>query len=327
MKTILNDIKDNRIKSVYLLYGEETYLVNQYKDKLLDALDGNESNMNFASFEGKDIDTDSIISLAGTEPFFSDYRIILISNSGFFKNTNDALCDYLKTELPDYLHIIFVESEVDKRNRLYKAVKDKGNAVEFATQDEATLRKWIALKSSKENLSISGSAVSLFLQKTGTDMSNISTELEKLFSYCLGKSEITANDIEAVTTTSLSNHIFDMITAVSLKNQAEAMRLYYELIALREAPMKILILIAKQFNTLLQIKDLKNRGYDKSGIAKKIGKPSFIADKLIAQASSFSYHTLRQALTDCVEYEEQIKTGRITDRLSIELIITKYSMR
>ena len=327
MRTILNDIRDNRIKPAYLLYGCETYLVHQYRDKLLDALDGHESNMNFAAFEGKDIDVDAIISLAMTEPFFADKRIILVSGSGLFKSANDALSAFLKGDFPDYLHMIFVESEVDKRNKLYKAVKDLGNAVEFQTQDDATLHKWIAQRINKEGLGISGATIALFMQKTGQDMSNINTELEKLFCYCLNKDTITNEDVEAITTTSISNHIFDMISAVALKQHAKAMNLYYELISLREAPMKILILMAGQFNTLLQVKDLKNRGYDKNGISKKIGRPTFVVDKLLSQAATFDMASLKGALRECVDFEQQIKTGQINDRLCVEIIITKYSTR
>ena len=51
--------------------------------------------------------------------------------------------DVYKRQLPDYLVLIFVEEEVDKRNRMYKAVQKQGRAVEFARQDEKTLMTWV----------------------------------------------------------------------------------------------------------------------------------------------------------------------------------------
>lgn len=68
--------------------------------------------------------------------------MILLENTGFFKNKADALADYMGS-LPDYLVLIFVEEEVDKRNRMYKAVQKQGRAVEFARQDEKTLMTWV----------------------------------------------------------------------------------------------------------------------------------------------------------------------------------------
>ena len=72
--------------------------------------------------------------------FFADRRVVLLEDTGFFKNKCDELADYMK-ELPDYLCLIFVENEVDKRNRMYKAVKAAGRIGEFVQQDEKTLMR------------------------------------------------------------------------------------------------------------------------------------------------------------------------------------------
>jgi DNA polymerase-3 subunit delta len=84
MKTIDNDIKTGQFKKVYLLYGAETYLLRQYRDKLKKALVSEDDSMNFSAFEGKDINQNEIIDLAETLPFFAERRVILIENSGLF---------------------------------------------------------------------------------------------------------------------------------------------------------------------------------------------------------------------------------------------------
>ena len=50
----------------------------------------------------------------------------MLEDTGFFKNKCEELADYMK-ELPDYLYLVFAETEVDKRNRMYKAVKACGS--------------------------------------------------------------------------------------------------------------------------------------------------------------------------------------------------------
>ena len=98
-----------------------------------------------------------------------------------------------------------------------------------------------------------------FLEKTGTDMGNISQELEKLLSYTMGRDVITRADIEAVCTTQITNRIFEMIRAVTEKKQRKALDLYQDLLALKEPPMRILFLLARQFNLLLQVKRAAGR--------------------------------------------------------------------
>ena len=145
MKNIQEDIKTGNFKQAYLLYGEEAYLKQQYKHKLVQALNPEDDTMNFNHYEGRNIDVKELIDLCETMPFFADRRVVLLEDTGFFKNKCDELADYMK-ELPDYLCLIFVENEVDKRNRMYKAVKAAGRIGEFVQQDEKTLMRWASEK-------------------------------------------------------------------------------------------------------------------------------------------------------------------------------------
>jgi len=227
--------------------------------------------------------------------------------------------------MPDTTCLLFVETEVDKRSRLYKAVKNCGRITEFQTQDEKTLMKWILGILKKENRKITEATLQLFLERTGTDMENISMELEKLLSFTQSRDVITNRDIEEICTLQTTNRIFDMIRAIAEKNQKQALTLYYDLLALKEPPMRILFLIARQFQQLLLIKSLAAKGYDKNTIAAKAQVAPFIAGRCMAQAKSFTREQLEAAVRDCVDSEEAVKTGQISDMLSVELLIVKYS--
>ena len=324
MKMLAEDIKNGSFKTSYLLYGEEAYLRNQYKNKLKNALVNPDDTMNFSRFEGKSIDPAEIISLADTLPFFAERRLILIEDSGFFKNKCDELADYLPS-LPETTCLLFAETEVDKRNRLYKAVQKYGGVTEFQSQDERTLMRWILGTLKKENKKITEDTLRHFLERTGSDMENIHMELEKLLSYTEGRDVITSEDVEEICTMQTTGQIFEMIRAIAEKKQRLALDLYYDLLALKEPPMRILFLIARQFNQLLLVKSLAAKGMDRSSIASKAQVAPFIAGRLMTQARSFTLEQLKNAVKDCVDAEEAVKTGRMTDILSVELLIVKYS--
>ena len=74
MQRIAEDIKTGQLKQIYLLYGEEAYLIRQYRDKLKCALLGDGSDMNVNRFEGKGVPVPQIIDMAETLPFFADRR-------------------------------------------------------------------------------------------------------------------------------------------------------------------------------------------------------------------------------------------------------------
>lgn len=324
MKTINEDIKSGQFRPAYLLYGEEAYLKVQYKNKLRAAILPEDDTMNLSVYTGKGIDVKQVIDQAETMPFFADHRLILIEDSGFFKNATPELAEYLP-QMPQETILVFVESEVDKRGKLYKKVKDCGRVVEMKRQDERTLTAWVLGMVKRDGKRITQDAMSLFLQKTGDDMENIAHELEKLLSYTLDADAITPADVEAVCTETTENRIFDMIRAVAEKQQRQALDLYYDLLSLKEPPMRILFLIARQFNQMLQLKDLREQGMDHNTVASKAGLAPFIVKKTLSQAAHFSKEALRQAVEDCVEAEEAVKTGRLNDRLAVELLIVKFS--
>lgn len=325
MKRITQDIKDGRFSNVYLLYGEEAYLRKQYRDKLKAALVPEGDTMNSSIFAGKDINANEVADMAGTMPFFAERRVIIIEDSGWLKSGNDRITELVKA-IPDTTVLIFVEEEVDKRSKLYKAITSKGYAALCEMQDEATLKKWIMGLLKKENKLITPEALNLLLDRTGTNMENIRREVEKLVCYKYYDEGITAADVEELCIVQIQNRIFEMVEAVAQKNQKQALDLYYDLIALKEAPMKILALIARQFNMLLQVKEMKQKGYQEAEIASQTGlNPYFLKKKYIPQAAQFQMPQLEAAIKACVEAEEDVKTGRMSDTLSVELIIVGLS--
>lgn len=324
MKSLNEDLKTGQFKQIYLLYGEEGYLKRQYRDRFIKAMLPEGDTMNYAHYEGKNINVREVIDLAETLPFFAQRRLIVFEDTGFFKSAGAELADYIK-DMPETTYFIFVENEVDKRSKLYKAVKAKGHIVEFTTQDEGTLKRWIQGIVRREKKQISDSVILYFLNKVGTDMENIQRELEKVFCYALDRQEITREDIDAVCVTQITNHIFDMVNAVADKNQRRALDLYYDLLALKEPPMRILFLMIRQYRILFQVKGLLKQGYGKKEIASKAGLHPFAAGKYMDQAKKFRMSELRAVMEDGADIEQRVKTGLLTDNLAVELFIVKHS--
>lgn len=327
MYTIIDeDIKNKTIRHVYLLYGEETYLKRQYRNKLKNALVAPGDTMNFASYEGSDINTKELIDLAETLPFFAEKRLILIENSGFFKNHAEDLAEYL-TSLPDTTCFVFVEEEIDKRSKMYKAARKAGSIVEFGRLTDEKLTQWILGRLKKENKKITQQAFDLFFSMTGNDMDTIDQELEKLICYCIGREQILPEDVESICCGQIHDRIFDMVNAIAAKNQKRALRLYYDLLELKVVPLRILFLIARQFHILFQVKSMRMQGLDSSSIAQKMGMKPFAVRQNINQAGSFTIEQLQEAIEDAVAAETDVKTGRMRDQFALELLIVKYSAK
>ncbi|MFQ9933951.1 MAG: DNA polymerase III subunit delta [Lachnospiraceae bacterium] len=322
MRTINDDIKNNKYKRVYLIYGEEAYLRKQYKDKLKKAIVG-EDTMNYGYFEGRGIAVQDIIGISETLPFFAELRLIIVENSGFFKSGNDEMADYIE-RIPETTVLVFVEEAADKRGKLFKRVKDKGHVCETSVQTPAVLERWILGILRDNNKNITKETMNYFLAVSGTDMMNISRELEKLICYCMDRQVIETEDIKAVATEQISARIFDMIDALGYKNKKKALDIYYDLIATKEPPMRILFMLTRQFNIMLQVKELKENGISQKDIASKLSMQPFIVGKAMKQSDNFSINILRRALKDAVEIETGVKSGNLDEKIGVELLLIKY---
>ncbi len=325
MNRIDQDLKNGTVGNLYLLYGEEGYLRRYYKKRLQEAVLPPGDAMNRSVFTGKDIDLMKVIDLAETLPFLAPRRLIVIERSGLFKGTvDDRFVEYMK-QVPEETVFLFDEVEIDKRGRLYKAVAKAGCAEECKTPGEEDLKRWIAKGLKQAGKQIRSSTAGLIVERSGMDMGILEGEVEKLISYTGDRTEVTDRDVMEVGAVQASDLIFEMVDAIAEGRQKRALELYYDLIRVKEAPVKILFLIAREFNLLLQCKDLKRTGMSGAEMARIMKVPPFAVRKYDKAASKFSRSALLKAMSDCVEADRDIKTGRMGDRYSVELIILRYS--
>ena len=319
MKKIREDIKNGTFSHLYLLYGDEAYLRIQYRDMLIKAISGDDT-MNLTIYKGKDISVPALIDQAETMPFFAERRLIVIEDSGLFKAEGQELAAYLK-DIPETTYFVIEEASVDKRGSLYKTCQSVGYVSEMKTPDEMELKRWIARLLSADNKKMTERDIEYFIDTVGTDMVLLKNEVSKLSNFTGDREVVTRADVDEISTHLMDNDIFKMIEYVADRRVREALNMYYELIAQKEAPMKILSLITRQFNLLLQARELMLKNTPANTIAGKIGVPPFFVKKYMAQASKFDMETLKKALNMCVTADEDIKLGRVKDELSVELLI------
>ncbi|MCR5742252.1 MAG: DNA polymerase III subunit delta [Lachnospiraceae bacterium] len=325
MENIKADIKNRTFKPVYLLCGEEEYLKNSYKNQLFKAVAGDDT-MNTLVMDGKDADPVKVKDFVDTMPFFADYRTVLLTDTGLFSSTSEEWAKIIAA-LNDTSVVIFVESKVDKRNKLYKTVKDKGYVCEMKKPDERTMKIWIASILKKEGKAIRESACEELLLRAGDNMENLKAQLDKIISYCADKQEVTVDDIASVCSVQPQSEIFKMIDAASEGRTDVAIAYYYDMLSLREPSMRILFMIGKQCNQLLCVRELMAGGMNSSGIATRMGLMPFIVNKLIRQAKAFSSKQLMEYVQMCVKNEELVKTGRMDEKIAVETALIKICNR
>lgn len=325
------DLKAMCFRPYYLLYGTEEYLKLSYKKQFRAAF-GGEEGMAYTFYDGAP-DVQELIDLLNTIPFtFGENagRLVIISGSEWFKKpAPEKLLTYLEDleHYPDTAHLMFIESEIDKRSKLYKLVQKNGFACELGEQDHAQLSRWAARYLMVAGKKIRNSTMELFLGKTGTSMDNIASEMEKLIAYTGEREIIEDADVETICSQNVEDRVFDMVSEMGLGHTQKALQYYRDLVTLQEAPMRLLHLMRRNFNQLLLTREAMDRDMSAQEAAAYVGVSSWIYRKLSDQARQYTRQGIEDYIRRFYEYDEAIKSGNLTDQMAVELLLTMHDRK
>lgn len=326
------ELKDNKLRNVYPFYGQEDYLIKYYMNTIADLIVNEETKeLNYIYLEGKK-DTETLIENCETMPVFSDKKIVISRNSGFFKSKkgggdssakkseNNKLADYIEN-MPPYTCLIFVEQEVDKRIKLVNAVKKKGLVVEFAYQKPADLVKWVAKVFKSHKKTIDSIAASSIVENSEYSMTELLNEIDKIVNFIGDKQEISLEDVQSICTKTIKSRIFDLTDAVAEGNISKALKLLNDMAALKEPMQTVMYMIVRQIRMVYRMKLLKQQGMREDAAAKQMGLTPFVASKVLGLSRNMEIGILEKAMYYSLELDESIKTGKMADRTAIELLI------
>ncbi|KGG81346.1 DNA polymerase III delta subunit [Caloranaerobacter azorensis H53214] len=342
-RQILNDIQNNDLKRVYLIYGKENYLidwiVNEIKEKYIDK---NFETLNYVHLDGKEVSVDSIINACETLPFMSDKKIVVIENLVFLtggktysKEEEQRLNEYI-CNISSFVCLIFIvrEEKIDNRKRIIKNIKDVGIVVELSKIKGDDLVKWVYKMFSKYNKNITKKNISYFIENTvysefssDKTLYDLENEIIKICNYLGDRKEVTTGDIDKVLIRSLENNIFKLVDSIGQKRTDKALTLLNEMILNNEPIQLILYMVIKQIRLLFMTKLLEGKGYSQGVIAQKLGVQNFVVKKLIEQSRNFRIEELQSAFERCLKVDEDIKRGEIESRLALEMLIVEFSKK
>lgn len=320
------EIKNDINKKVYLLFGDENYLVKKYKNKIIDKL---MPRSELLIYDGEKTSASNIIDACEVISFNGEKRIVLVTDSNLlYKGKShdiDMLTSFINDDFSDYV-IIFVESKVDKRSKLYKSINKNGFVQEFNLLKNIDISKFIINEVKKLGSNISNDNARYLSIILHNNLENVLSEVEKLCSYKINDT-ITKSDIDLICSKSLEIRVFELVDKIGQKNAKIAIQIFNNMILTKESPLMILTMIGKSFKTILLCKTLLENGYLENEIVAKTKLHSFVVKKNIAIAKNFRKKQLYDALFEVLDADEKIKTGQIKDTIAVENIILKYSSK
>ena len=210
------DLKEgNPLGNAYLFYGEESYLREYYLGEIRKRLiPAGFEEFNYHALEGKDLTAQSLTEMAEAMPMMAERTLIVVSDFDLFKlneEQREKLIAFLE-DVPPYCCVVFLYDTVEyKPNRtmkkLYKAVTDHVEAVEFRPADNSDLVVWIARRFKALGKEIDRQTAEYLIFTCGGLMTGLVPEIGKIGAYAKGRA-ITQKDIDAVADPVLSAEVF-----------------------------------------------------------------------------------------------------------------------
>ena len=303
---------------IYLIYSEYNDLLELYINKLIDKEKVLNDSVIKYSLDNDSID--DIIEECNILGLFSLKKIVVLESTNAFSSKGKEI-----TELIDYLdnynkNVILVFKcnldKVDTRKKLYKKVSSVGKVL-CLTKDNNYLVNLV-----KELLSdYKMDNINYFLTVVGTDINNITNELNKLMSYKLEDKHITNNDIDSLCITNNDEEIFALTDAIVKNDIKESIRLYNVFLDKNYEVTAMIGLIASQFRFLLQVKLLYNKGLSNDKIASSLGVHPYRVKLAISNSYYYSKELLESYLIKLFELDKKIKLGIIDKNTAFELFI------
>ena len=316
-----SDIENGKYEKVYLIFGDEPYLIRAYKNKLKQSIIPEQENMNYAYFDSLPDNIEAITGFADTMPFFGDRRLVILDKTSAAKKDN-GLADYIPS-IPDTTTMIIVEDEIDKRSKLYKAVQKYGCVMELKKLSMQDIKLYVVSRLKKAGKGITERDCEYLIESVGEDLNTLMNEVDKCIAYSGDGKAVDRKCIDTVCSMQIENKVFDMVDAMIRKDGSTAFRLYGDLLSLRENAFGIMAIIRKNYLRMLMVRELMDEGCSYGEIASRAKMPDWLVKKEAAKVREYKRETFEKALNTIVNTENDIKIGNISEQMGMELMIKK----
>ena len=332
IKELDKEISSNKIRNIYFFYGEETFLLDSkvlsIKKKLI-APDF--ADFNVMSVDGK-TGLSAFSDFINSYPFMSEKKLLIIKDSGLFSGNKGSEMQELK-ELcafpPEYLHIIFVEKDFDKKKEsTIKFIEDNGAIVRFDRLSPTQIENWLEKMFEKQEKRITPKALSNMVARTGGSLTAAYNEFQKLLAYVGERADITPEDVDNVVSKSVEfmvYELFDKIVESRNRTVMTELKLLCDKRDKKDTPQRVYSILLGAVSELLMVKQLKADGLSAEEISgyyeRKV--PLFVVNKAIKQSKKFEEDFLAEVFRKGTMYDLYTKSGKMDIETALQLFVTE----
>ena len=327
------ELNSGKLKSLYLICGEEEYLIDKAIKKIKKCFGELLEGMNYIQIDEESVS--DIIENIESPAFGFDKKLIIVRNSGLFKKDGrkkvgspiqEKIATYInenKSIIEDMVTIVFCEKEFDK-NSVFSAIEKNGCVIECNGLKPNQIIENLRKIASMYKVNFPDDVANYFIEIAGTSMQELINEIRKLIEYAGEGGTITKDDVYNLTTKQIEGIIFDLTDNLGAKKTDKAIAVLDNLVYMKEPLQKILVTLYNHFKKLYFCNIAIKNNQDVSKALNLKPNQMFLVTKYKKQATLFKIAELKKILEDLANLDYNYKTGGIDLDIGLKSILCAY---
>jgi len=319
---LLGQLDRGTIAPVYLLTGEEEFLIQAATERLVRAaVDPAAKDFNYTLLDSETATADSILTAVESLPAFAERRLVVLKNAEQLPaGEANRLAAYLKNPCPTTCFVC-VAPKFDARRSFFQALKAQAAVVDCRPLSDAQVTVWLKAQAKSLGRTISEDAVLFLKERVGRDLLPLQNELAKAALGGEDQKSIGLEDVQRTCGGSGEVSVFDLLNALAKRQMEPAVRTLTRLVEEGEPPLKILSTIGYRFRLIWKVKRAMHAGHTDSALMRMFGLGHWVAAPVITAAKAYPEKDLRWAFQRFVETDAGLKGGALSPKLLLEVLV------
>ena len=320
-------LEKGAIDPLYYLYGDESFLVERAVKRLLErVVDPGFRDFNLTVLYGNECKGGEIVENAQTLPMFAERRVVLVKRAQDIPAAaQEILTGYVQDPSPSTCLILQGE-KIDQRKKLSVELKKHGTLVEFKRPYENQLSPFVREEAAQHGKRIEPAAAEFLVYLTGTNLQELSMQLDKVATYVGDRPTITLADVKAVVSDTRVDSVFELADALGRKNLERALRNLNTILRDGEEPIRLLGMISRHFRQLWKVRELIERKTPQQEVGRQVGINPYFLTGIMEQARNFSREELRNVFGLLLETDLALKSGGGKPALLMERVVLQVCL-
>ncbi len=321
MRQVIQRLEQHQIDPLYVLFGEETYLHQEYLATLSQRLlAGAPRDFNFDMLQADSDGLVEALSLARTLPMMASCRVVVLQGVQHLRKADVRQLEQY-AEAPSESTALICTSTDPEIKKVPRALQQNAVAVACKRLNNKQLHDWVVRTTGRQQVRMSEAAVEAFLQDQDNDLFLLARELDKLCTYAGPEGTIEPADVHAVCYASRQQSIFALSDALGSRQVPRAFHVLEQLLQQGEAPLLIFSMIVRHLRLLWSIKTLTQQRQDVGRIAKTLGLPAHVCRQMVEHSRKMSSAQIQRLYQTAVETDLAFKGSNKSPQAVLEHLV------